>query len=192
MKKRKIAMLSLLGVAVVILCGCAGGKRRLQEDVIPAQKDQREETEAEEVETETETYEIETETDLFGEVEMRSIWEIMPEETRVWAEEFAPHTVEKLVYTTYMEGEAESFEVRDRARIVAAFDAINQMTVAGSMTNPGSVGDTISFVMKDGSEQKFTFSLSCIVVDGITYETDNTEALWELTGRLLFGEEESE
>ncbi len=178
----------MLGAGLCLMTGC----REREEAPAAVQTEKPTEVIMAQTELTTELYEIETETDFFGEILMRSIWEVMSDETRLWAAAFRSDEVEKVVYTTYLETTPQVFEVADPDTIQEIFDAINQMTAGGSVAAPTSHGDVFEFCMKDGSSQKFVFSLTCIVEGSNAYETDQYETLWNLTGDLIFGEEATE
>ncbi len=184
---RPFASACLLAAAVFLLQGC----RQKSQQIISETELQPQLLGAETTETEyyTELYEIETETDLFGEVLLRSIWEVMPDETRLWAAAFHKEDVEKIVYTTYMEGDPDTYEITDPSMIEELFAALDQVQAGGSLGAGSRQGDVFEFIMRDGSSQAFIFSLTRIVVEGVAYETDYTEPLWELTGNIMFGEE---
>ncbi len=187
----RAAGIGAVWMLAALLVGCSAGRTDTEagENTGEAQASFGTETTTELI---TELYEIETETDFFGEVQMRSIWEVMPDETRLWAASFDASQVEKVVYTTYMEEEPESYEITSRSKIRALFEAIDLIEAGGAVTAPSSLGDVFTFVMKDGTEQKFAFSLTCIVSENAAYETSGSSMLWELTEELIFGESSTE
>ena len=125
---------------------------------------------------------VETETEYVPE---RPIWQVMGSDVQVWAEQFDPEKVDVLTYSILGESR-EEFTILDSERILSFFDAINQITVAERAEGyAADAGDVFCFTMKDGEEVTIEFCLSCVVTDRVLYETQNAEALWDLTGTLI-------
>ncbi len=189
-----IPALALIGC---MLGGCAGGSRSEKDSASGEVITEKISTQAEEAvndtagtESETVWYEGETETDIFGEVMMRSVWEVYPADVQKWAASFDESQVQSLLYRTYMEEEPHEYVITDSDIIRMMFEAVDQLQVAGTLGAPAPDGDVIRFTMTDGTEQTIAFSMGCIKVDSEAYETSGSDSLWELTADIMFGFED--
>ncbi|MCR5161847.1 MAG: hypothetical protein K6C06_08755 [Lachnospiraceae bacterium] len=137
----------------------------------------------EELQTQPETEEM-TEP-LTEEIDYRSILEVLDPETLAWMDSFDEDRMLKLVYT--IQGEAaEEYTITDKKKIRSFLDALRELEVAGpAQLYASDAGDTFDFYSDEESYQRFSFIMGSVMIDGVCYETDNADNLWDLTGELL-------
>ncbi len=171
--------LLLSGLMAAAVTGCAGKK-----DVKETQPEASEETMLQTEEP--------AETEALSEEELVyvPVQEILDEKMLAWAETFDEDQVSSLVYTALGEDRQE-FVIEKPGEIRRWFDALMQLEVAGRVDSyAAEAGDTFDFYMKNGDQVSFAMLMGSLLQDGVKYETAGGEALWELTGNLLFPEAE--
>ena len=173
--KKRIIPFLIFAAALCMLSGCSTKKGSTGGG---ADAEAAAETDLEE-NTETAT-EMMTE-----EMPYRPISEILDEERLAWAEQFDASLVEKMVYSNYGE-ETTEYEVTDPVMIGKFYDALMQLMVAGQVASfAADAGDAYDFIMKDGTTIRFEFNMGSLLVDERLYETDQSDELWDLTGKLI-------
>ena len=178
-KLRKLLPAALL---LVLLAGCSsGGDRKTDSDNTGLSETSGNGM----MESETETAsELITEA-VTEEMEYRNILEVLDEDTLSWVEAFDETKTDRLVYTIWGE-EKEEYTITDPDKIRAFFDALTQLEVAGTVELYASdAGDTFDFYSDADNFRRFSFLMGSVEIDGVYYETDNADGLWDLTGELL-------
>ncbi len=170
-------------LSVLLLIGCAGCKGKKKETEPQGKETQQNTESGKDISTETVTEE-ETE-----EMEFRSIREVLDEETLAWVDSFDENKIEKMDYII-VDGEESVYTVSDPATIRQFLDALMQIQVAGlAEVYSDKVGDSFVFYENDETKTKFRFHMGSLMIGSEKYETDNADALWELTGYLMFPDE---
>ncbi len=174
-----IAILSLL---LLIGCTACGGNKK-ETETQGNNGTQQNSTEMKDPVTEA-VSEEETE-----EMEFRSIREVLDEETLAWVDSFDEKKIAKMEYII-LDEEESVYTVTDPEKIREFFDALMEVQVAGlAEVFATTAGDSFVFYEDEENSVKFRFHMGCLMVGDEKYETDNTDALWDLTGYLMFPEE---
>ena len=168
-------------LSVLLLIGCTACRGKKKETEGQGQEAQQTTDASTEVLSEEETEEI----------EFRSILEVLDEETLAWTQNFDEKKISRMDYAIVDGGEETVYSVTDPEEIRKYYDALMLVQVAGlAEVYSDTAGDSFTFYEDEEHFTSFRFHMGCLMIGNEKYETDDADALWELTGYLMFPEED--